>query len=421
MSYTKPTTQYLRKTNRSEILRKIYFEAPITRLEISRQIGVSPATVTNIVGELLEQGILVETGLMSSEGGRPSTLLEVNPQHGYFIGIEVGETFVKGELFDIRFRQINSNCTLLAEAKIEPDQVVALVEQAIEDLVRQAGITAREVIGAGIGFPGLVDPAQGVSIFTPNWGWHDVSLTGLLKEKLNLPLYLDNGAKAMAISEMLFDREHAGTLAVLLVGTGVGGGIIAGRKLLRGASNNAGEFGHTTLDIDGPLCRCGSRGCLESYVGANGVIQRYRRLAPQDASLPADDQTAALQQIVERAEAGEPAATQTLRETLRYLGAGLANLINAYNPDQLLLGGWLGMLLGSRYLPEILEQVSAYALQQSFSKARLELCRLGHQAVAMGAAALVLEHFFENAGKAEALVVGGRAPGTRHPEYNRIL
>ncbi len=408
MAYTKPTSHDLRRANQSEILRKIYFEGPISRYEISQQTGISPATVTNIVAGLITRDILTEAGLKPSEGGRPMALLQINPGYGYFIGIEVGETFIVFDLFSINFQRLGQHTISLTDYRIEPGEMVALLVAGIESVLKDTAIHREQVIGVGIGFPGLVDPERGVSVFTPNWGWHDVSIAALLEERLAMPMYLDNGAKAMAVAEMLFGAgQGVQNLIVLLVGTGVGSGVITNRKLFRGVSNNAGEFGHTTLNLNGPPCRCGSRGCLEVYVGATGIIRRYSELNPNTADVIGLEQITGIEEIIRRADWGENAARTTLYETVQYLGAGIANLINAYNTQLLLLGGWSGTLLGKKYLAEIREVVARYALEQSLKNTEIKLCQLGRESVAMGAAALALEHFFETAGENEGIRIGG--------------
>ncbi|MCE1254340.1 MAG: ROK family transcriptional regulator [Anaerolineae bacterium] len=412
MDYKKPSPTDLRRTNRAEILRKIYFEGPISRLEVSKQIGISPATVTNIVNDLLEKNILMESGIKRSEGGRPSTLLTINPDYGYFLGIEVGETYIQVELFDILFNSCQKSTAALTEAKISPRQIVADILQGIQEVFKHAKISEKEIIGAGIGFPGLVDPIKGVSVFTPNWGWHNVSITSQLRKQISIPMYIDNGAKAMAMGEMLFGAGRGvNNIAVLLVGTGVGSGIISERTLFRGFANNAGEIGHTTLNIDGPLCRCGSHGCVEVYIGANGIINRYRDLQPAVQPADPDNQIEFIKFLIREHEKGNPAAVAALDESIRYLGVAIANLINTFNPQLLLLGGWSGLLLGGKFLSQIEAVVTQYAMQQSLVKTTIRLCQLGQGSVAKGAASLVLEHFFETAGEAEAMVVGGKAIG----------
>ncbi len=396
MKYKKPSPKDLRRANQAEILRTIYIEQPISRLEISRQTGVSPATVTNVVGGLLARRILVETGLKPSEGGRPSTLLTINPDLGYFIGAEVGETFIRIELYDVMFTRLAKMVDPLPASPISPAQLVTAIVTDIQAVLSGARVSASAILGAGFGFPGLVDPLQGVSIFSPNWGWHNIPIASMLREQLPIPLYVDNGAKAMALAEMHFGAgKSADNLTALLVGTGVGSGIITGRTLFRGTANNAGEFGHTTLNLDGPLCRCGSHGCLEVYVGAPGIIERYYR-GRQPAQA---DQIALLHQIMEDYDQRRPEAVQAVQEVIRYLGAGIANLINITNPQLLLLGGWLGSLLGEKFLPQIRESAAQYAMEQSLAGTAIQLSQLGQEAVAMGAASLALEHFFETGGE----------------------
>jgi predicted NBD/HSP70 family sugar kinase len=412
MKYHKPTPSDLRKKNQAEILRKIYFEGPISRLEVSQQIGISPATVTNVVNDLLELGILVESGQKQSEAGRPSILLMINSLYGHFIGIEVGETFIQVELFNILLSMQQKAYFPLSTGRISLEQIVDLMVTGIEEVVTKAGLKIEDTIGVGIGFPGLVDPEAGVSVYTPNWGWHDVSITGLLGKRLSIPMFLDNGAKAMAMAEMLFGAGRgANNMAVLLVGTGVGSGIIADRVLFRGFANNAGEIGHTSLNIDGPRCRCGSQGCLEAYIGANSIIDYFQQISQDQTYLPTGNQIADLQSILSEYDLGKPEAIQTVNLTIRYLGVGIANLLNVFNPELVLIGGWSGLLLGNRFLPQIEEVVSKYALCQSLENNTIKLCELGQDAVARGAATLVLSHFFETAGKTKNVIVGGKAIG----------
>ena len=415
MKYKKPSPRDLRRVNRTEILRKIYFEGPISRLEVSQQIGISPATVTNIVNDLLDKNIISEPGVRRADSGRPSTMMVINPDYGYFIGIEVGETSVQVELFDISFNSCKRVHFDLAEKQITPARIVSEMVKGIDAVMNMQGIIDRNLVGIGIGFPGLVDPSRGVSVFTPNWGWHDVSITDLLREHTSVPMMLDNGAKTMAMGEALFGAgQGVNNLAVLLVGTGVGGAVISDRSLFRGAFNNAGEFGHTTLNVEGPECLCGSRGCLEVYVGANNVINRYRELVGENAEQPSEeDQIGFINYLISEAEKGNPDARKVVDETIRYLGVGMANMINVVNPQLLLLGGWSGLVFGSKYLQEIKKAASNYALQQSFTKTEIRLCQLGQESVAKGAASLLLEHFFETAGESERLVVGGRAVGKK--------
>jgi predicted NBD/HSP70 family sugar kinase len=277
---------------------------------------------------------------------------------------------------------------------------VQYIHQRVETLLSEAGVTLEQVIGLGVSVGGVVEQAEQVSAYIAGWGWKNVPFVRLLEEHLHMPIFLDNAAKAMAQAESLFGAaqgvEH---VAVLLVATGIGAGIIADGSLFRGAINSAGEWGHMCIELDGRLCRCGSHGCLEAYAGAPGIVARLRELAPQSSLLHHNDQERTLAAIVDAARGGDPVATRVLKDTSHYLGAGIANLVNLFNPQLILLGGWAGLQIGEYVLPELRQCVERYALKQPLSLTKIDLCQLGQDAVAMGAATLSLEQFLTTTGR----------------------
>ena len=396
----KPTVMDIRRVNRSTVLRRIYLDRSVSRQELSQLSGLSSATVTNVVAELLQEGIVIESGIEASQGGRPRSILTINPGHGYFLGVEIGETLTRIELFDLTLGKLGATAYPLALDESESEQVVELIRRGVTALLAEAGIAPEKVIGVGVGVGGLVDLTDPVSVYLPSWEWRYVPLGALFQARLGMPIYLDNAAKAMAQAESLFGAgqgvEH---VAVVLVGTGIGAGIIAHGSLYRGAINSAGEWGHTCLELDGRLCRCGSHGCLEAYAGAPGIIERLREAEPQSPLLQSNDEQCTLAAIIDAAWRGEPAATRLLKDTAHYLGVGIANLINLFNPQLILLGGWAGLQMGEYILPELRQVVKRYALRQPLSVARIALCQLGQDAVPMGAATLGLEQFLTTTGR----------------------
>jgi glucokinase-like ROK family protein len=392
------TVKDLRRVNRERVLRHIFFGPPVSRLDVSQRLGLSPATVTTLVSELLDEGIVVESGTEESEGGRPRTLLTVNPHHGAFIGVDVGETLVRAELFDLTLVTRDLAEHHVVGERVQPEQIVTAIGACIDELLASSARSLRQLIGVGVGVPGLVDIATGVSVFAPNWGWREVPLLQLLTERLNVPVYLDNGAKAMAQAEQWLGAgrgvEH---LAVLLIGTGVGSSIITDGHLYRGATNSAGEWGHTSIERMGRPCRCGSRGCLEAYVGAPAIIARLHEAAPMHPLVQADDQKATIDAMIVAARAGDRVVQQVLHETVEYLGVGVANLINLFNPQCILLGGWTGLALGDLLLRDLMPAVAHYALADPFRSTNIALCALGEDAVCKGAATLALNAFFSAA------------------------
>jgi glucokinase-like ROK family protein len=404
MSQVIPTMRDLRWANRTTLLRALYFGPSASRLELSQSTGLSAATVTNVVTELLAEGSVLEAGTEESQGGRPRTILTINAEHGVFIGVDVGETHVSVELFDVLMRTRSSVTYVVAPRERQPEPVVHHIVTGVETVLRLAEIGPEAVIGVGVGVPGIVERTAQVLVHAPSLGWRAAPLVALLQQRLRplgaLPLFVDNGAKVMAQAEMWFGAgrgmQH---LAVVLVGTGIGAGIIANGSLYRGATNSAGEWGHTTLEVDGRICRCGSRGCLEAYAGAEGILSHLREIAPTHPILLIDDEERAIAALVEASMVGDKHARSALTRTARYLGVGVANLINLFNPQLIVLGGGVGMQIGPLILPELRTVVERYALQEPLSATRIDLCQLGQDAVTQGAATLALDHFLASSGR----------------------
>lgn len=368
----------------------------MSRLDLSQLASLSPATVTNVVGELLEEGVIVETGSQESDGGRPRTILAVDPQYGYFVGVDMGETHVQLELFDLTLRNQNTVRHLVSAEENSPENYIEHITTGVQELIAQAGIDAEQILGVGIGVPGVV--GHGGEVSAPIWNWGNVALLDGLKARITLPLYLDNGAKAMTLAESWFGAGRGvQNLVVILIGTGIGAGIITEGNLYRGATNSAGEWGHTKIVLDGRVCRCGSRGCLEAYAGAPGIIANLRESAPDSPLLAPDDQLAVLNSLVAALDQGDASARQVLQSTAHYLGAGIANLVNLFNPTLILVGGWAGLQIGRAIMTDIQQHVERYALPVSRRVARIELCQLGQDAICMGAACLVLDAFLSGA------------------------
>jgi len=288
----------------------------------------------------------------------------------------------------------------LTPAENQPSSVVRHIVAGVDAILADAAIPVGKVVGIGVGVPGVVERAGRVRVHAPSWGWRAVPLLALLEERITLPIALDNGAKAMAMAELWFGAGRgADDLAVLLIGTGIGAGVITQGTLYRGATNGAGEWGHTMLVLDGRLCRCGSRGCLEAYAGAPGIIASLRDASPGSPLLGEnDDQEGTITALVVAARRGDPSAVRVLEDTTHYLGAGIANLINLFNPQRIVIGGWVGQQIGPFILPRLRKVVARYALGQPLGATGIVLGHLGQDAVAMGAATLALDVFLAEAG-----------------------
>ncbi|MEU9857674.1 ROK family transcriptional regulator [Streptomyces sp. NPDC047974] len=406
------TVRDLRRENRTAVLRRLYFDGPMSRFALGPATGLSSGSISNVVAELVAEGLVEEAGSVDSAGGRPRILLRVAPDSGRMIGVDVGETRVRVELFDLTLTELAR-----AERPLSPSEeggarydvgvVVDHIREGIAEVLRAAEVPAERLLGVGIGVPGIVEhtDADGAVVHGQTIGWDAVPLERLLREAVDLPpevpYRIDNGAKTLGQAEMWFGAGRgARSAVVVLFGSGVGACVTTdplgpGRAL---------EWGHLKVRVRGRRCRCGALGCLEAYAGAEALLERWREaggLPPEGA-----DEETALAALVAAAHPGEgaaadPAAVAVLAETAEYLGAGFADLINLFQPERILVGGWAGLLLGTRFLAEVEAHARAYALAYPAARVSIGMGTLGPDAVTVGAAILPLADFFARGGRHE--------------------
>jgi predicted NBD/HSP70 family sugar kinase len=388
MESKRTTGRDIRRKNRSALLSELFFHGPLSRLELAERTGLSPATASNVTADLIEDRIIVEAGRVESDGGRPRVLLRVDPQYGHVIGAVVSESEVRIELFDLAMVSLAALELPMPAGGPAPDVVAELIVTGVRKVIDDSGVLSDSVLGVGVGVPGIVEQGFTVLVHARTIGWDAVPLARMIRERgLDLPVLLENGAKTLGQAEMWFGAGQGSRHAVIvLVGTGVGAAVVTNGVTYQGASSSAGEWGHTKIVYGGRECRCGAKGCLEAYIGAQGILERYRK-ARRGREIPGDDELARFQSLLD-ASARSDAAADLLDETADLIGAGIADLINLFNPERVILGGWTGLVLGKRLLPRIRESARENALPHLYGQAGIELCSLGAGAVALGAATL---------------------------------
>ncbi|MDQ0939239.1 ROK family transcriptional regulator [Streptomyces sp. V1I1] len=403
------TVRDLRRGNRARVLQRLYFDGPLSRQELGPATGLSSGSISNVVAELVTEGVLEEAGMVDSEGGRPRTLLRVKPTSGLLIGIDIGETRVRVELFDLSLTELGRTEHLLAQHGYDVERVVAHVRTGVADVLRDANADAASLLGVGIGVPGIVeqDTSDGAIVHGQTIGWSAVPFEKLVRDSIELPpqvpLFIDNGAKTLGQAEMWFGGGRgAREAAVALIGSGVGACVVHAATPDENARSSALEWGHTTVRIRGRRCRCGSPGCLEAYAGAEALRERWQEAG---GPLPADaDDETALAALLAAAFPGpegpepDPVAVSLLDDTAEYLGAAVADLINLFHPERILIGGWAGLLIGPHLLPEVRRYAGEYALRHAAARTAIELGQLGPDAVTVGAATLPLADFLAGGG-----------------------
>ncbi|WP_443049025.1 ROK family protein [Streptomyces sp. M92] len=410
------TVRDLRRENRTAVLQRLYFDGPLSRFSLGPVTGLSSGSVSNVVSELVAEGLVEEAGSVDSAGGRPRTLLRISANSGYLIGVDVGETRVRIELFDLALAELARVERLLtSESPRRVDRydvgvVVGHLREGIPEVLSQAGIPAERLLGVGIGVPGIVagGAEQGAVVHGQTIGWDAVPLERLLRESRLLPetvpYYIDNGAKTLGQAEMWFGAGRgAQNAVVVLFGSGVGACVVTDDM----RSGMALEWGHLTVRVRGRQCRCGAKGCLEAYAGSEALLDRWVEAGGRPPT-GADEETALTAMLagaypVPDAEGVTPRADATalavLEETAEYLGAGFSDLINLFQPERILVGGWAGLQLGRRFLDTVRTYAASYSLKYPAAHVEIDLGTLGPDAVTVGAAILPLADFFARGGR----------------------
>jgi glucokinase-like ROK family protein len=386
----------VRKLNTSLILDCLRTRGPLSRARLSDVTGLNRSTVSSLINDLLEEQLVREIGLEPAGRGRPGMLLELSPDGGCAVGVEIGVDFISVILTDfvaqILWRQRISSDPEDGQAIIV-ERAEAIVQAALE-IGKDRGLRP---LGIGVGVPGLVDVQQGSLVFAPNLHWRDVPLRQMWTQRFNLSVFVENEANAAALGEYYFGvARDVQSLIYLSAGVGLGGGIIIKGKLFRGSGGYAGEVGHMTMDLNGEPCGCGKRGCWETVVGPRAIVRQVREaletgVESQIRTLVQDDlESVDVDVVVQAAQAGDQVARKALEEVGVQLGIGIANLVNAFNPEMVVLGGALS-LASTFLLPVIEETVRKHALAQPYDIVKMVASAHGADACVVGAVALVLD------------------------------
>lgn len=311
------------------------------------------------------------------------------------VGVDLGGTAIKSGLVNARGK-ILRDTSVPAEANQGPTHVIQQISRSIHQLIDGSSYKKKEFVGIGVGSPGSVDLDGGTVKYPPNFpGWAVVRLGDALGKEFGLHIEVDNDANAAAVGEAKFGAGvgHKDFIMVTL-GTGVGGGLILGGKLFRGPLGGAGELGHMTIDYNGPLCNCGNRGCVEAYVGAKYLVQRAiekvkGKRNSKILALVKGDTTRIDPKIVSlAAQKGDPIAIEVLAETGKYLGIGLANVVNLLDVRLVIIGGGIARA-GKPLFKSVRESVKKHVLKPLSEGLEVLPAKLGNSAGILGAAALV--------------------------------
>jgi glucokinase-like ROK family protein len=391
MQHPTGNRELIRAINRSHILNAIKTHGPIGRAEIARRTGLSPATVTAITAKLMAQGLVLEKAAGDSSGGRPPILLVINPKGGYVVGIKLTETHAICALTDLEALVIAKSSITLSTH--DPARVAEDLARMVLWFIRKQKISKRQLLGVGIGLAGIVDAEQGVLHQSPIYGWNNVPLRAMLWDKLHIPVYIENDVNTLTLTEKWFGHgQGVDNFLTVTVGRGVGLGIVVNGQFYRGQTGGAGEFGHVTIDSEGPVCACGKRGCLEVYVGDPGLIRAANEAhARGELSTPVQN----LDDLLALAQRGDQTVIHIFDRAGRILGIGIANLVNLFNPKKIIISGE-GTRESDFLFPPMKESIQQNTMPGLFDPNTVEIAPWGDDAWARGAAGLVLREVFES-------------------------
>ncbi len=385
----------IKQINRSIILNSIKSKGPLSRTEIAHMSGLSLATVSGVTGELLAQELVLETGEGESTGGRPPVLLKINSRAGFVVGLKLTEQSIVSALTDLDANVLHSRVTPMA-APADVTRTLAALITATEETLSESGVERRKVMGIGIGMAGLVDSAAGISRYSPFFKWRNVPLAQPIEKHFRLPVYLENDVNTLTIAEQWFGaaRGHEHFL-VVTVGRGIGLGIVTNGRFYRGAYGGAGEFGHITLDENGPLCECGKRGCLEAIASDPAVLRAVTEAWENGADIDGTTDGLTMDDVTKAAQRGDPAALEALRRSGHAIGLGLAHLVNLFNPQMVVLAGE-GMRAGNARLAPMKEAMSRNIFPGLAKDLEIVVEPSVDESWARGAACVVLGELFKH-------------------------
>jgi len=370
-----------------------------SRADVVRTTGLSPATVSLIVSELIESGLVNEVGEGKSSGGRPPLVLRLDDERNYAVGVKLMRHVISLAVTDLRAEVLYSELVDLAPTKVSPASVLEALCAGVEGATTRAGVGLDQVVGIGIGLAGLVDADTGLCRYSPSFGWRDVPVAAPIAERLGRPVLVDNDVNTLTVAEQWFGRGHGvDDFIVVTVGEGVGAGIVVEGRLYRGAHGAAGEIGHLRLDGEDVACRCGSRGCLEA-VSSDGAVRRYLAEAVErgeQSALPGQGMsTVTIAAVRDAAEGGDSVAAAALVRAGRMLGLGIASLVNLLNPRLVILSGE-----GAQAGPLRLDAALAAARERAFAglaeDVEFVVDSTDDEAWARGAACIVLGELFSS-------------------------
>ncbi len=388
----KATRTHTKVHNRNLVLKTIFSNEKISRAEIARITRLTRTTVSNIVSDLIDEGMVREIGVGQSQVGKNPILLSLIEDSRWLIGLDLAQNQFRGAVVNLRGK-IREVVTIPINDG-EGIEALPLVYQILDQLISN---TSQPLSGIGVGTPGLINTSEGLVVNAVNLNWNNLPLTSLLKERYHLPVYILNDCQAAAIGEMTYGKNYQtdNNLVLINVHHGVGSGIIINREIFQGDGGFAGEIGHIVVVPDGGvICRCGKRGCLETVASARALTRQAKELIQQypDSRLPRDIQQINLDTIEEAFNAGDPLINDLVLKSAEYLGMAISNIVGILNIQKIVLEGDMTRF-GTPWVDKIRKVMMSYSLDRLVENTDVKIGQLGENAIILGATAVFANNY----------------------------
>ncbi|WP_297712700.1 ROK family transcriptional regulator [Clostridium sp.] len=391
--------ELMKQLNVSAVLKIIKDNGSLSRAEIAKLTGLTPASVTNITKFLIEDNFLIESKIGESSGGRPPIILEFNPDARYVVGVGIGVGVIDVVITNLSASIIIKRSMRIEEERYDYDLVLKKLVNLINEVVKSSKIDKEKILGVGVALHGIVNAKTGISIHALYYGWKNRDIKEKLEEALDLTVYVDNDVRAMSLGESWFGAtKDIANFVTLNISNGIGAGIIINNMPYYGVDFSAGEIGHIVVEADGDKCNCGNYGCLETVASNNNITRKAIKLIKQGVnsslSKAIDDiNDLSIEDICKAANDGDELSITILKEAARYIGIAITNLINILNPTAIVVVGEI-FENTTHTIETLSEIVKNRGLKLSSENVRIIRSLLGRDAAVVGAATLVIQEIF---------------------------
>ncbi|MBL4951618.1 ROK family transcriptional regulator [Neobacillus sp. YIM B02564] len=404
MSYHAKTVSFekMKSLNQSTVLNMIRLREPISRAEIAKLTKLTPPTVSSLVNELIDKNLITEEKAESTNtGGRKPIMLRINYSAYYIIGVYAAAEVIRVILTTMDGKILSDFRKDIIELPSK-EEFINMIIESIHRLLDDKYINRELILGIGFAMHGLVNPDEGLAIFSPHLHLENVPIRERLEKEFHIPVTVENDVRALAIGESWFGQgQGIPDFICISVGRGIGSGIFINNEIYKSSFNTAGEIGHTILNVNGPKCQCGNNGCLESYASESAILKKVKdELKFNQTSILAEwlngsqNDVLSIHLIFKAAKEGDCFAKTILEEAGQSLGLATANMINILKPSKIILEGNL-FDEGDFVLLPLKKMIEKYTFKSSQEEITVVCSTLGKTGMVLGAVALILQKIFK--------------------------